>query len=515
MPQQNVAVLDLGSNSFHMLIAKLDENKRLQIVDKLKDTVRLAAGLDENNYIRPDTQERVRAFFHQYAERVRGFQPHCVRVVATDTFRRAKNGMEFLEEAQTILGFPIEIISGMEEARLIYQGVSHDFPSRKRRLVIDIGGGSTELIIGTGAKALELASTKMGCVVWTNRFFADGNLDASSFTEAIAQAGLQLEPQIRKYQSIGWHEVLGSSGTMKAVSDIILEKQRGFAQPIHPENIDTNVIYESFSIEDVAWIIQEMQSVEHKDKIPWTSISPDRKEVLAGGVSILYALMQNLQIQRIYPTTSALREGVVVEMVGRIFGEDVREKSVLSFQSRFKVDKAQSNRVYSTIQTFVEHSKDAWNLTKTDTQMLQWATMLHEIGLTISFSGYHKHSAYMVANADLAGFTKREQSELALLLLAHRSTIKIDEWRLLHPNPQPKHLRMIALLRLAMRIHRKRDTINTIHIYIQVLDNQIILYTPDNFVQLYPLLQADLVQETQYLAQIGITLSLQHTPTSS
>ena len=515
MPQQNVAVLDLGSNSFHMLIAKLDENKRLQIVDKLKDTVRFAAGLDENNYIRPDTQERVRAFFHQYAERLRGFHPNCVRVVATDTFRRAKNGMEFLEEVQDILGFPIEIISGMEEARLIYQGVSHDFPSRKRRLVIDIGGGSTELIIGTGAKALELASTKMGCVVWTNRFFSNGHLNSASFHAAIEHACLQLEPQIRKYQHVGWHEVLGSSGTMKAVHDIIMEKQRGFLIPTTLQNTDTNKIYDSFSVEDVEWIIQELQSWAHKDNITWTSISSDRKEVLAGGISILYAIMTTLQIHRIFPTTSALREGVVVEMVGRIFGEDVREQSVISFQSRFKVDTLQSNRVLDTVQKFVEESKEAWNLTTTDAQMLQWATMLHEIGLTISFSGYHKHSAYMVANADLAGFTKREQSELALLLLAHRSSIKLNEWELLYPNPRPKHLRMIALLRLAIRMHRKRDPMNTVHIHIQVLDNHITLHTPNNFMQLYPLLLADLIQETQYLQQIGITLSLQHTSTYS
>lgn len=492
MPK-NLAVLDLGSNSFHMLVASLENNNNLHIIDKLKDRARLAAGLDDKKNLTEEAQERALQYFRQYSERLLGFEKGCVRVVATDTFRKAKNGSAFLEKAETALGWPIEVISGIEEARLIYKGVSHDYPSKRRRLIIDIGGGSTELIIGTGSKPIELASTKMGCVSWTKSFFPNGKMTRKAFKAAIQNAEQVLASQIQRYLSIGWQEALGSSGTNKAIGDILIEEQRSDG---------------AITKQDLEWLVERLIEVEDTKDIPWDSISDTRQEVLAAGASILLACMRALKIYKLRPVASALREGVMIEMVGRIFGEDIRDKSIQSLLKRFKVDPDQNARILKTLRYLFDSASDEWRLNRQDWQLLQWATQLHEVGLNIAFSGYHRHSAYIVKNADLAGFSRSQQAELAFLIFGHRGRIKPEKLFKEFPYIQHRHIQLLSLFRLATRFHRRRNPSAELLIPVQVDQEQIQLLLPLDFLEKNPLTHADLSIEVSEVRKLGIELLL-------
>ena len=488
---KNLAVLDLGSNSFHMLVVSLEDNGNLHIIDKLNDRARLAAGLDKNKYLTDEAQERALQYFRQYSERLLDFEVGCVRAVATDIFRKAKNGLEFLEKAEKVLGWPIEIISGIEEARLIYKGVSHDFPTKRRRLIIDIGGGSTELIIGTGSTPIELASTKMGCVSWTMSFFSTGKMTIQAFSKAIQAAEQVLTSQIERYLSIGWQEALGSSGTNKAISDILIETKRSDG---------------SITRQNLEWLIKELIQIKESDAIPWDAVSNSRREVLASGVSILFACMKALKIQKIHPSTSALREGVMIEMVGRIFGEDIRDKSIQSLLRRFKVDSTHNERILKTLRYLFDSASDEWRLNQRDWQLLLWAVQLHEVGLNISFSGYHRHSAYIIKHADLAGFSHPQQTEIAFLILWHRGKIKPEKLQKGFPYIQKRHIRLLALFRLAARVHRRRMPQTDILIAIQVDEDQIQLVLPLDFLNKHPLTHADLSTEVLELRKLEIDL---------
>ena len=490
---KNLAVLDLGSNSFHMLVASLEKNNNLHIIDKLKDRARLAAGLNDQKYLTEEAQERALQYFRQYAERLLGFEEGCVRIVATDTFRKAKNGPEFLEKAESALGWPIEVISGIEEARLIYKGVSHDYPSKRRRLIIDIGGGSTELIIGTGSKPIELASTKMGCISWTKAFFADGKMTRKSFRDAIQNAEQILTSQIQRYLSIGWQEALGSSGTNKAIGNILVEEKRSDG---------------SITKQDLEWLVEELIEIGETKDISWSSVSDTRSEVLAAGVSILLACMRALKIYKLRPVGSALREGVMIEMVGRIFGEDIRDKSIQSLLKRFKVDQKQNARILQTLRYLFDSTSEEWRLNRQDWQVLQWATQLHEVGLNIAFSGYHRHSSYIVRNADLAGFSRPQQTELAFLISGHRGKIKSERLFNEFPYLQERHIQLLALFRLATRFHRRRNPSAELLIPIQVDEKQIQLLLPLDFLEKNPLTHADLCTEVIELRKLGIELLL-------
>lgn len=487
--ERTFAVLDLGSNSFHMLVASLDNNNTLQLIDKLKDKVRLAGGLDENKYLTQEIQQRAFKHFAEYADRLQGVPPEQVRVVATDTFRRAKNGAEFLEQSERILGFPIEIISGLEEARLIHKGVSHDFPSTERRLIIDIGGGSTELIVSDSENPMHLASLKMGCVSWSKTHFSNG-WKKENFHSAIASAHRQIGPHIQTYQSLGWSSVCGTSGTIKALEALAIELKF------------THLNYDALKeIQDT------MLSKEAEEHPLLRNISDSRRAVLAGGLCILTALFEAFELSHIRWLSAALREGVLLEMLGRIGGEDIRHKSVLSLSNRFKVDQDQHERITETLQYFIDQVSEKWSLSVLDIQYLRWAVLLHEVGRTIAFSGYHKHSAYIVKHADLPGFSRREQQLLSMLIAHHRGKIKhldISQWNSL-PTEHP--FRLLALLRLSIRLHRKRE-LHPVQWPLRVDNNTLRLDISSDILYSQPLLRADLEHERAQLAILGLLLEL-------
>ena len=480
------AVLDLGSNSFHMLVAKLDDGNTLQLIDKLKDKVRLAGGLNKEKYLSDEIQQRAFKHFSQYADRLRGIPSQQVRVVATDTFRRAKNGAAFLEQSEAVLGFPIEIISGLEEARLIHKGVSHDFPSSERRLIIDIGGGSTELIVSDSDKALHLASLKMGCVSWSKDHFSSG-WTAENFRTAIAAAHRQIGPHIQTYQGFGWTSVCGTSGTVKALEALAIELN-------HP-HLNHLALTQ----------IREVMQTENRDHPILQRISDSRRAVLAGGLSILTALFEAFTLESMQWLSAALREGVLLEMLGRIGGEDIRDKSVLTLSNRFQVDRFQHERIANTLQAFIPQVSESWNLSIRDIQYLRWAVLLHEIGRTIAFSGYHRHSAYIVKHADLPGFSRREQQLLSMLIFHHRGKIKHlneQEWAVL---PTENPFKMLALLRLSIRLHRKRKDYQ-MSWPLKARENTLHLNIPGNTLHSQPLLRADLEHERTQLSVLGLVL---------
>ncbi len=480
------AVLDLGSNSFHMLVAKLDGDNTLQLIDKLKDKVRLAGGLNEDKYLSDEIQERAFKHFAQYADRLQGIPRQQVRVVATDTFRRAKNGAEFLKQSETVLGFPIEIISGLEEARLIHKGVSHDFPSTERRLIIDIGGGSTELIISENGTALHLASLKMGCVSWSKTHFSTGWTN-ENFRIAIAAAHRQIGPHIQSYQGIGWNVSCGTSGTIKALEALAIELNH-----THLNHLALTQI-------------RDVMQTENQDHPMLQKISDSRMAVLAGGLSILTALFEAFTLTHVQWLSAALREGVLLEMLGRIGGEDIRDKSVVTLSNRFQVDQVQHERIANTLNGFIHQVSDSWSLSTRDIQYLQWAVLLHEVGRTIAFSGYHRHSAYIVQHADLPGFSRREQQLLSRLIGSHRGKIKnvvLQKWGVL---PTNNPFKMLALLRLSIRLHRKRSVHQALWPLI-VNQNSLQLDIPPETLNSQPLLRADLEHERTQLAAIGLVL---------
>ena len=485
--EKTFAVLDLGSNSFHMLVAQLDANNTLQLIDKLKDKVRLAGGLDANKHLSLEIQKRAFKHFAEYADRLQGIPNQQVRVVATDTFRRAKNGAEFLEKSEHILGYPIEVISGLEEARLIHKGVSHDFPSTERRLIIDIGGGSTELIVSDNGVALHLASLKMGCVSWSKTHFATG-WTIDNFRRAVASAHRQIAPHIQTYQNFGWTSIYGTSGTIKALETLAIELNY------------THLNYEA--LQQIQFVMLSPKADDHP---LLRKISESRKAVLAGGLCILKALFEIFSLSHIQWLSAALREGVLLEMLGRIGGEDIRHKSVLSLGNRFQVDQDQHERIGHTLKSFIEQVSENWSLSELDIQYLKWAVLLHEVGRNIGFSGYHRHSAYIVEHADLPGFSRREQQLLSMLIANHRGKIKIMDTHQWNALPTEHPFRLLALLRLSIRLHRKRDT-HQIQWDLRVIQSTLYLNIPKETLASQPLLRADLEHERTQLATLGLTL---------
>jgi len=491
MPANQLAVLDLGSNSFHMLVASLDEHHNIQILDKLKDSSRLAGGLDTNKNLTIEAQERALEYFKQYAERLKDFKHGCVRCVATDTFRKAKNGQSFLKIAEQTLGWPIEIISGIEEARLIYKGVSQYYPSDQSQLVVDIGGGSTELIIGKGALPINLASTKMGCVSWTQRYF-NSSLNPEMIEQAISRARQTLSPYSRKYRKVGWKEAYGSSGTIKAIGSIMIETNRS-----------DGTIFKAH----LRQLKDELSTYQSPSEFPWQCITESRQQVLAGGVTILFAVMESLRIEQIKPTNSALREGVLIEMVGRIFGEDIREKTINSMVKRFSIDTLQSSLIEQTALRLFESAQTSWGLIKEDQTLLRWACMLHEIGLSIAFRGHNRHGEYIIQNAEMDGFSRPQQSKLALIIHAQRGSIKVLGLEKIL-NLTENNIRLIFLVRLSTRLHRRRSPKPQCIPDLIVNNNKVEIIFPPDYLKNKSLTAADLHIEVAELAKLGILLEI-------
>ncbi len=487
-----IAAVDLGSNSFHVIIARL-EGDEPQLIDRLRVQVRLAEGLNETRMIGEHVQERALDSLRQFGQRLAGFLPENVRVVGTNALRSAHNAREFLERAEQALGYSIDIISGIEEARLIYNGVARAIAiDDDNRLVIDIGGGSTELIIGRGLEPLMMESLYAGCVTLSARCFPDGAITAAAFEQALLEARLEFEPKAHPYRACGWRRAIGTSGTMLTAARILAAN--GWSK-------------EGISVAGVKRLVGAMMEAGHVSRLRLEGLGADRAAILPGGIAILLAAMESLQIDHIETSDGALREGVLWDLVARHRPTgDVRETSTRALARRYNVDEAQAERVRVTALRCFDSVAEAWKLDEYHAQWLAWAAQLHEIGLGIAHSHYQKHGAYVLANADLAGFSCREQKLLALLVLAHRRKFPLKAFKEVRGDWGKMAERLALLLRLAVLLHHSRSDTPLPDFHLDAGKKRLALRMPPGWMDDHPLTRADLEREARYLAQLGITL---------
>jgi exopolyphosphatase/guanosine-5'-triphosphate,3'-diphosphate pyrophosphatase len=409
MPRHDLlAAIDLGSNSFHLAIGRVVDGQ-IYPLDSLREAVRLGGGLTAEKRIDRATQARALEALAKFGERLRGFPKQAVRAVGTNTLRVAKNAPQFLREAREALGFPIEVIAGREEARLIYVGVAHSLPAgEQRRLVVDIGGGSTELIIGTGLEPRLTESLYMGCVSFSLKYFPDGQVDKPRMKAAELAARQELSGIVKEYRAAGWQEAVGSSGTAKALADLLA--QNGFSES-------------GITRDGLERLRSLLVKLERSDPDTLPGLRADRAPVLPGGVAIMLAVFDELRIESMQVSDGALRQGVLYDLLGRVEHRDMREATVSQFVRRYHVDTAQAERVRAFALRLYESFVAPGEEGDPDRLMLDWAARLSEVGLSIAHAQYHKHSSYMLSNADMPGFSRMEQQRLARLVLAHRGKL--------------------------------------------------------------------------------------------
>lgn len=480
-----VAAVDLGSNSFHLIVANASDG-RLQVVDKMREMVRLAAGLDARNHLTADAMERALACLRRFGQRLREIPQGNVRAVGTNTLRRARNAREFLEQAEEALGHPIGIIAGREEARLIYLGVSHSIEDDSgRRLVIDIGGGSTEFILGRHFRSEQMESLYMGCVGFSTRFFADGAIDDGAMRSAEIAAHQELETIAGLYRREGWESVYGASGTFLAIRDVVLSQ--GWSK-------------EGITPESLRKLRKTLIDTGHIDKIKLSGLSAERAPVFPGGVAIAQAVFEALGIERMRVSSGALREGALYDLLGRKHREDVRERTVDDLLVRYHIDPEQARRVEETAAGLLGQVARDWDLERDEAQRcLRWAARLHEIGLVVAHNQYHKHGAYLIRNFDMPGFSQGEQMLLAALIRSHRRKFSLTEFRQLDEDTVTAATRLAVLLRLAALLHRSRAELALPAIEAGAKDQHIRLRFPPGWLEQHPLTRADLQSEAEYL----------------
>jgi len=490
-----MAAVDLGSNSFHLLIGRELEGE-LSILDRLRDPVRLADGLADGQRLEEATVARMVASLERFRQRLAGVPRERTRAIGTNTFRLATEPPDLLERAEAALGLPIEVLSGPEEARLIYLGVSHDRPATQGwRLVIDIGGGSTECILGRGFQARYTDSLQMGCVGFTKRFFAGGALGRREFQRATIAAKLELETIVRRYRNTGWTECVGSSGTINAVSAILLAE--GWSK-------DGEI-----TLAELKRLRKQMTAAERLEALQLPSLQDDRRPVLAAGVAILEAVFESLGIETMLATRSSIREGVLYDLLGRIRHEDVRDRSIRSLSEGYHVDRDQALRVARTALVCLDAVGRAWKLdADEDRRMLEWAARVHEIGLAIAYSGHHKHGAYILANATMPGFSRQEQLRLSVIVREHRRKLSLEAFAALPRAERERAQRLCVLLRLAVRLNRTRSSAAVPRFELAADGSELSIELDEAWLAEHPLTRADLEDEDEILARAGYRLKI-------
>lgn len=485
-----IAAVDLGSNSFRLQLAKIVDG-HLVFHDSLREVIRLGAGLDENNHLSEAAQQRALECLKRFSERLRGLPPQAVRAVATNTFRVAKNAPNLLADAEKALGFPIEIIAGIEEARMIFIGVSHSLPpSEKRRLVIDIGGGSTEFIIGNGLEPSHMESLYMGCVSYSMRFFPEGKMTAANFEAAMLAASSEIQAIRSEFSASHWEEAVGSSGTAKALGEVLRENGMSDGQ---------------ITLSGLRELKKRLIEAKDTKRIALQGLSADRAAVIPGGLSIMLAAFESLSIDRMQFANSSLREGVLYELLGRIEHHDTREATVRAFMRRYHVDRLQAKRVERFALRMLTQTSHTLEMDEdTAEHYLIWASKLHEIGISIAHSGYHKHSAYILEHADMPGFSTMEQRVLSLLVRAQRRSLG----KFAMPPFEDDRSLLIMILRLAILFHRSRNDEPPPKVHLHRGKQAFQLLVPSGWLATNPLTVAVLESEVSYWKQMGIDLIL-------
>jgi exopolyphosphatase/guanosine-5'-triphosphate,3'-diphosphate pyrophosphatase len=482
------AAVDLGSNSFHMIVAEIINNQ-LHVIDRHKDMVRLANGLDDNGMLSKLKMDEAISSLEKIGQRIAHIPKAYLRVVGTNTLRKAKNADEFIERASIALGKPIDIISGREEARILYLGVSHSLPSKQgKRLVMDIGGGSTELIIGEEFTPILRESLHMGCVSYTKKFFADGQISKSNFNKAVRSAQRQLLPITSKYKAKGWNKIIGASGSMRATAKVMLE------------NNYARYGIEKKGLEKLIQHCLELNKIEGLKNL--LGLTHRRQSVFIGGLAIIKALFDSLEIEKIETSSGALREGIVYDLSGRLHHNDIRQRSIDKLVKQFEIDTEHSKRVNSTIKQLIQLSNI--ELSQLQLNLLDWAAQLHELGLNISHSHFEEHAAYVLSHADMPGFSTQEQLKLSVIIALLRRKIKQEWLQKLTQKQQQKLLPLIVIFRAATLLNRPRTGEVIPLESIKIDDKSIVIKFKNGWLKNHPLTHEDLQSEAKYLKALGV-----------
>ena len=481
VPLTTLAVVDLGSNSFRLEIGRV-EGDQIYRQDTWRETLRFGAGLDADGRITTVAMKAALQCLARFRERLSGLHPSAVRAVGTNTFRVANNAREFLRRAERSLGFPIDVISGHEEARLIYLGVAHSLPpSSAPRLVIDIGGGSTEFIIGRGLEPERLESLKIGCVGITQRFFPGGKVTAAALESAEMAARVEIEAISREFGRNHWHDAYASSGTAAALADIL--EHNGFSTGgITPAGL--------------ARLRKRLILAGDPRRLKLNALKPERAPVLAGGLAIMSAAVAELGVARIDPVGGALRLGVLYDLLGRTIDEDVRKLTVDRFLERYRIERTHASRVASLAASLYRRAVAAPD--REQTRLLEWAALLHETGMSVSHISFHKHGAYILQHADMPGFSAGEQTRLALLVFGSRGGLAKMETVLEDPQIRAQ----LLALRLAVLFHHARTTLAVPRIRLKTR-GRIRFGISKRWLRSHPLTAHLLMRERAQWAQLG------------
>ncbi len=488
-----IAAIDLGSNSFHMVLAKADHGE-IRILERLGDKVQLAAGLDDERMLSEEAMQRGLDCLRRFAQMTNSLPEGAVRVVGTNALREARNRADFIRRAEAILGHPVEVISGREEARLIYLGVSHSIADTPgKRLVADIGGGSTEFIIGQRFESQLRESLQMGCVSYTQRYFRDGKITPARYAQAYTAARLELMGIEYSLRRLGWQQAVGASGTIRAVGLAIQAAGMGSGE-VNPEGL--------------AWLKRKLFKLGEVEKLDLDGIKPDRRAIFPAGLAILEAIFDALELKHMTHSEGALREGVLYDLLGRHHHEDVRERTLSALMERCHADTEQAARVEAKALEALEQVADDWQLDdEWHRDLLVWGARVHEIGMDIAHYQYHKHGAYLIEHSDLPGFSRQDQQMLALLVRGHRRNIPKDKFAEFG-DEGVKLIRLCVLLRFAILFHHIRTNHETPEVQLKVGPQSLAVQFPNDWLAANPLTQADFEQEAEWLKRIDFSLQV-------
>ncbi|QIC84990.1 exopolyphosphatase [Serratia liquefaciens] len=487
------AAIDLGSNSFHMLVVR-EVAGSIQTLARIKRKVRLAAGLDQNNLLSHEAMQRGWQCLKLFAERLQDIPREQIRVVATATLRLASNADEFLQTAEQILGCPIQVISGEEEARLIYHGVAHTTGGPDQRLVVDIGGGSTELVTGTGAQAAQLYSLSMGCVTWLERFFTDRNLGQENFERAEQAAREMVRPIAPQLRQHGWQICVGASGTVQALQEIMVA-----------QGMD-----ERITLSKLRQLKQRAIQCGKLEELEIEGLTLERALVFPSGLSILLAIFQELGIESMMLAGGALREGLVYGMLHLPVEQDIRSRTIRNLQRRYLLDTEQAERVSQLAANFSQQVSNEWQLDARCRELLHSACLIHEIGLSVDFKQAPQHAAYLIRHLDLPGFTPAQKKLLATLLQNQSNTLDLPLLSQQNALPPSTAQRLCRILRLAIIFasRRRDDTLPAVRLRANH-DDELTVILPPGWLEQHPLRAEALEQESHWQSYVHWPLILE------
>lgn len=482
----------MGSNSFHLAIAEYDGHT-LRVIGRLKEKVQLAAGLDNKDILSQEAIQRGLNCLELFAERIKDIDHQYITIVATYTLRKAINASDFVTQAEKILNHTINILPGREEARLIYEGVSHNHPDLKHALVIDIGGGSTEIILGEQFDAELMDSLGVGCVT-TKKFFPNGQITEGNFEKAIINTSIEVSEVKKFYHADNWEHCLGSSGSIESIYNVLA---------------DLNLAQGYIEFEHLKYLKQKLIDIGNFDNVSFSGLSDSRKNTFACGVAILYGFFETLNIDKMHVANASLREGILLELAEELKGNDIRHKTALSLMHRFNVDTDHATQVKQSAHCIFDQIADSWGIYDPICRnYLNWACDLHEVGLSINFSKLRMHSTYIIQYADMPGFSQQTKDSLAAIIANQKKKLFIDQLNNKY-DPQYALLAIVRILRLAIIFNVKRDGHNIEQLqFISDNEQDLIIKIPTNWAQENQLAMAELHREADYLDYHSLKLHL-------